>query len=76
VDHVYYIGSAKQAADYQTTTSYIIHHFTKTFEFESDIVFALKNNKPYDMNKHKPKLQANKAKVDSVELVENRQPTI
>jgi hypothetical protein len=37
-DHFYFNGSAKEAADYQTTTDYIINHITKTFEFGSDIV--------------------------------------
>jgi hypothetical protein len=56
-DHVYYIGSAKQAADYQTTTDYVINHITKTFEFGSDIAFTLKKEKPYSMDKHKPTLK-------------------
>jgi hypothetical protein len=61
-DHIYLNGSAKQAADYQTTTDYIINHSTKTFKFGSDIAFALKHHKPYDMHKHKPRLQSSKAK--------------
>jgi hypothetical protein len=70
-DHVYFNGSAKQAVDYQTTTDYIINHITKTFEFGSDIAFALKHHKPYDMDKHKPKLQSSKAKKDEDKEVEN-----
>jgi hypothetical protein len=70
-DQVYLNGSAKQAADYQTTTDYIINHIIKTYKFRSDIVFALKHHKPYDMNKHKPKLQSSKAKKDEDKEVEN-----
>jgi hypothetical protein len=64
-DHVYFNGSAKQAPDYQTKT--------KTFEFRSDIAFALKHHKPYDMDKHKPKPQSSKAKTDEDKAVKNRQ---
>jgi hypothetical protein len=71
-DHVYYNGSAEQTADYQTTTNYIMSHITKTFEFRSDIAFTLKNDKPYDMDKHKPKLQSSKAKPDEDKAVESR----
>jgi hypothetical protein len=53
-DHVYFNRTAKQAADYQTTTDYIINHITKTVEFGSDIAFALKHHKSYDRYKHKP----------------------
>jgi hypothetical protein len=63
-NHVYFNGSAKQAADYQTTTDYILNYITKTFEFGSDIALALKHHKPYGMDKHKPKLQSTKAKKD------------
>jgi hypothetical protein len=70
-DHVYCNGSAKQAADYQTTTDYIINHITNTFEFGSDIAFALKHHNPYDMDKHKPRLQSSKAKKDEDKEVEN-----
>jgi hypothetical protein len=65
-----YIGSAKQAADCQTTLDNIIYHITKTFDFGSDITFTLKKEKPYDMDQHKPKLKAIKAKSDNVKEVE------
>jgi hypothetical protein len=69
-DHVYLNGSAKQSANYQTKTDYIINHITKTFEFGSDIAIALKHRKPYDIDKHKPKLQSSKAKKDEDKEVE------
>jgi hypothetical protein len=34
-DHVYYIGSAKQEADYQKTTDYIINHIIITLILEA-----------------------------------------
>jgi hypothetical protein len=32
-NYIYYIGTPKQAADYQTMTDCIINHITKTFDF-------------------------------------------
>jgi hypothetical protein len=43
---------------------YIISHITKTFKFGSDIAFALKKEKLYDMDQKKPKLKASTAKND------------
>jgi uncharacterized membrane protein len=58
-NHVYYIGSTKQAADYQTMTDYIINYITKTFNFGNDSATALSKDegKHYYMDQHKPKLQ-------------------
>jgi hypothetical protein len=53
------------------TTDFIIKHITNTLEFGSNITFALKHHKPYDMDKHKPKLQSSKAKNDEDKAVEN-----
>jgi hypothetical protein len=72
-DHVYFNRTAKQTADYQTTTYYFTNHIPKTCEFGSDIAFALKHHKSYDMDKHKPKLQSSKAKKDEDKEVENCQ---
>jgi hypothetical protein len=68
---MFILTDQQQAADYETTTDYIINHTTKTFEFGSDIAFSLKHHKPYDMDKHKQKLQSTKAKMDKDKEVEN-----
>lgn len=41
-DYNYYLGSAKQASDYETTTEFLINYVKKTFEYGSDIGQALK----------------------------------
>jgi Reverse transcriptase (RNA-dependent DNA polymerase) len=58
-DYIYYLGSAKQAADFDTTTEYILNHIIKTFTFGNDIATALtdENGNDYDMNQHKPTLE-------------------
>ena len=41
-DYNYYLGSAKQASDYETTTEYLINYIVKTFEYGNDIGQALR----------------------------------
>jgi hypothetical protein len=40
-DYNYYLGSTKQASDYQVTTKFIINHILKTYEYGEDIGQAL-----------------------------------
>ena len=42
-DHVYAIGSARQASDYSVITAFIINHIRKTFEYGDDIGDALES---------------------------------
>jgi hypothetical protein len=58
---------------YQTLMDHILNNITKAFDFGSDITFALKNEKPYDMDKHKPVLKLSTAKSNEVIEVETRQ---
>ena len=53
-DYVYYLGTAKQASeyDYETTTFFIINHIKKEFEFGNDIAVAL-NKQSYERRKVK-----------------------
>ena len=32
-DHMFYLGSAKQAADFETTTEFILNHIKKEIQF-------------------------------------------
>ena len=36
-DYNYYLGSSKQASDYETTTEYLINHIKKVFDYGNDI---------------------------------------
>jgi hypothetical protein len=53
---MYYVGSAKQAADYETTTDYLINFIKRTFDFGNDIGTALENLEEFDILKYKPVL--------------------
>jgi hypothetical protein len=53
-DSIYYLGSAKQAADYETTTEFLINHIQKTYNFGNDIGTALEELTVFDINSVKP----------------------
>jgi hypothetical protein len=72
-DYTYYLGSAKQAADYETTTEFIINHIKKTFNFGNDIGTSLENLKFYDIDVHKPTLTLSKKTKDDEKEAENEQ---
>jgi hypothetical protein len=58
-DHIYYLGSAKQAEDYDATMDFFLNHIIKTFTFGNDITTALgsQDGKDYNIYQHKPKLK-------------------
>jgi hypothetical protein len=72
-DNIYYLGSAKQAADYETTTDYLINHIKKTFNFGNDIGNALENLDEYDIETHRPSLNFSTSTDDDTKEAENRQ---
>jgi hypothetical protein len=57
LDYIYYLGSAKQAADYETTTEFLINHIRKTFPSGNDIATALEELQRYSIAQHKPTFQ-------------------
>ena len=44
-DYVFYLGSSKQAADFETTKEFLINHIKKTLDFSNDIGTALEVGK-------------------------------
>lgn len=56
-DYSYYLGSSKQASDYESTTEFIINHIKKTFDCGQDIATALRELKPVDDMLWKPSLE-------------------
>ena len=71
-DHQYYLGSAKQASDYQQATEFIINHIKKVFEYGADIGSALEELQAVDMNQYKPQLQVS-IKKEEAKSAEDRQ---
>ena len=56
-DHIYYLGSATQASDYETTTSFIINHIMKTYTRGRDIAEASETLEELDFTTSKPTLK-------------------
>jgi hypothetical protein len=56
-DYNYYLGSAKQASDYETTTKFLINYIIKTFEYRNDIGQALRELEYPDPDSWKPTMQ-------------------
>jgi len=56
-DNVYYLGSATQASDYETTTSFIISHIIKTYTRGLDIAEALAKLEELDFASLTPTLK-------------------
>ena len=56
-DYNYYLGSSKQASDFESTTEFIINHVKKTDNHSRDIAEALKTLEPVDQANWAPELQ-------------------
>jgi hypothetical protein len=70
----YYLGSSKQASDYETTTEYLINHIKKVFDYGNDIGTALKLLEPINtLAWNKPRMQVSIATTEEDRAAENRQ---
>ena len=72
-DYNYYLGSSKQASDYETTTEYLINYIKKVFDYGSDIGIALKSLEPINTSVWKPRMQVSIATTEEDRAAENRQ---
>ncbi len=72
-DYQYYLGSAKTASDYETTTEFLINHIRKTYNYGDDIATALEKQEPYKIDQHKPKLSFSTNADKAAKEAENRQ---
>jgi hypothetical protein len=72
-DYQYYLGSAKQASDYEKTTEFLINYIRKTFTFGNDIGTALEELQPYDMTPHHPTLMASNSTDVKTKEAEDKQ---
>eukprot|EP00978_Attheya_sp_CCMP212_P020209 scaffold57559_cov54-Attheya_sp.AAC.2 len=70
-DYVFYIGSAKQASEFETTSEFVINYIRKTYEYSSDIGNGLDSSlQPMDRNKEKPSLKISIAATDVVKAAD------
>jgi len=59
-EYYFYVGSSKQASDYETTSIYIINYIKKTFYRGNNVAEALQTLVKTDPETWKPTLKASK----------------
>ena len=59
-EYYFYVGSSKQASDYETTSEYIINYMKKTFTWGNDVAKALRTLVKTDPDTWEPTLKASK----------------
>jgi hypothetical protein len=72
-DYNYYLGSARQVSDYETTTEFLIKYIKKTFNYRSNIGQALKELKEVDTDPWKPTLNQSRAADAAIQAIKNKQ---
>ena len=72
-DYMFYLGSSKQASDYETTAEYLINHIQETYDYGEDIAESLYTLKDVDLSIHKPELQVSSNKDDKKRAAEDKQ---
>jgi hypothetical protein len=75
-DYSFYIGSSKQASDYEVTAEFVINHIKKTFDYGKDIAEALRTLKKPDPESWEPAIQASVSETAATRDAENRQYAI
>ena len=55
-DYYFYVGSSKQASDFETTSEFLINHVKKTFDRGNDVAEALRVLIPQNTDLWKPTL--------------------
>ena len=72
-EYYFYVGSSKQASDYETTSEYIINYIKKTFDRGNDVTKALWTLVKTDPETWKPMLKASKETDQADKDWENEQ---
>ena len=75
-DHIYYVGSARQASDFSVITDFIFNHICQTFEYGNDIANALESKTPTDFALLMPTLLTSSDPDKTVNQRENKQFTL
>jgi hypothetical protein len=72
-DYFFYVGSAKQASDYETSADFVINHIKKEYERGRDIAESLTELKLPDTSKWMPTLRASTNVDAAAQATENKQ---
>jgi hypothetical protein len=72
-DYFFYVGSNKQASDFETTSEFLINHVKKTFDRGNDVAEALRTLIKEDTDVWKPSLKFSTQVDTGDKAQENRQ---
>ena len=72
-DYFFYVGSSKQASDFETTSEFLVNHVKKTFDRGNDVAEALRTLAPQETNDWKPTLKFSATEGMSEKAQEDRQ---
>jgi hypothetical protein len=72
-DYYFYVGSSKQASDYEITADFVVNHIKKTFDRGNDIAEALRTLVKANPDVWKPTLMVSTDGDEEIEKRENKQ---
>lgn len=75
-DYKYRVGTPHQAADYESTTDYLLNHILETFDHGNDIATSLATLQPFDLSPFKPTLKGSQEKDEVLRELEMEQNKI
>jgi hypothetical protein len=72
-DYFFYVGSSKQASDFETTSEFLVNYVKKTFDRGNDVAEALRVLEPCNTDLWKPSLAFSIESDATLKAQENRQ---
>jgi hypothetical protein len=72
-DYFFYVGSSKQASDYEITAEFVVNHIKKTFDRGNDIAEAIRTLTKIDTSMWKPTLLLSTETDSAVKEREDKQ---
>ena len=72
-DYYFYVGSSKQATDYEITAEFVVTHIKKTFDRGNDIAESLRTLVKQDADAWLPTLRISTSTNDETKTRENKQ---
>ena len=72
-DWNYYIGSAKQASEFEAITQFLLNHIREQFKYGNDIAKAIDNQEPVDTKIWRSSLQKSQSEDPEIKEIENEE---
>ena len=72
-DYIFYLGTSKQASDYEVSSEFILNYIKCTFKRGNDVAESVRMLTKLDTKSWRPKLQTSKAKNAAIRETKNKQ---